>query len=242
MDAMGSDGQELSRLVEDCGVKIAWHHEKRSVKHQLFNIVRRKIWSSEAKVGLDLTQDPVAYYFPAKVGGVDLDAYLLDQSFYKPRDLILRLRLAQDADKSQATFSSANFERTEKQYSAKMWEEVTYELSATYTQDEVRAIEGLFIGQRATFDRNELAQRLRIAASTNRIADGIQWKRGGVDRLLNSLYRIGAIGNVFAEDSVTKQRWVFRGDPHLDSNHRMGLHGAFSAHLSVARSRKIRSL
>jgi hypothetical protein len=238
MDAMGSDGQELSRLVGDCGVSISWHNERRSLDHQLFHMVRRKIWSSEAKAGFDLTPDPIAHYFPKTVAGLDLDVFLLDQSFYKPRDLIIRLKCAQDQAFENSMFTSALLSRTEKEYSSKMWEEAIYELSATYSQDEIRVVEGLFIGHRPQFNREEIAQRLRNSSTGNRIAEDLMRKKS-IDYILRDLYRIGAIGNYFgSEASNAKQRWIFRGDPHLDESRSMGLHAALFKHLSIVRPKR----
>ena len=225
LDALGSDGQEVSRLVGDCGTSVTWHNEKRSMDHQLFHMIRRKIWSSEAASKLPLTKDPIAHYFPITVAGKQLDEFLLDQSFYRPRDLIIRLKTAQELHPLSGTFSSAVLSQTEKAYSVKMWEEVAYELSATYSQAEVGAIEGLFIGKKSTFSKADISERLRAAVTTNPTIAALYYKRG-VPTLLDDLYRVGAIGNYFPVEQSAVQRWIFRGDPRLDQEQRMGLHSA----------------
>ncbi len=119
-----------------------------------------------------------------------------------------------------------------------MWEEAIYELSATYSQDEIRAIEGLFIGHRPQFTREEIAQRLRNSSTGNRVAEDLMRKKS-IDFILRDLYRIGAIGNYFSsEESSAKQRWIFRGDPHLDESRSMGLHAALFKHLSIVRPKR----
>ena len=158
LDAIGSDGQEVTRLVQDLGVNIAWHYANRSLQHPLFNMLRRKIWSSEARRGIAYSRDPIAQYFPAQVSGQPLEVFLLDQSFYKPRDLVLRLKVAQEQFPLNSSFDAVVLTKTDIDYSAKMWEEVTYELSAMYSAEEVRVIESLFSGRRTSFRLDEVAE------------------------------------------------------------------------------------
>ena len=127
--------------------------------------------------------------------------------------------------------------QTEKEYSSRMWEEVVYELSASYTPHEVRAIEALFIGHKPFFSLDDIATRLRQAAPTNKSADDIFHKRG-VSQLLRDLYRIGAIGNYYADENSGKQRWIFRGDQFLEESKRMGIHPAFAKRLAVVRKQR----
>ncbi len=43
IDAMGSLGQEVDRLVHDRGFLISWHHAKKSMNHPLIEIIKKKI-------------------------------------------------------------------------------------------------------------------------------------------------------------------------------------------------------
>jgi hypothetical protein len=233
LDAMGSDGQEVSRLVGDSSAAISWTVEKRSLDHALFHVLRRKIWWSEDLNGVTRSIDPIEHYFPKKINETDLEAYILDNSFYKPRDLVIRLKVAQAQGANDKSFNPSVFIKTEKEYSSSMWEEVVYELSATYTADEVMAVASLFIGEAAYFTRDDLAQRLRMKASSSKPANTILWSKGGVDVLLVKLYRIGAIGNRFKQGNSAIQRWVFRGDPQIDMTRKLALHPAFGKHLST---------
>jgi hypothetical protein len=114
-----------------------------------------------------------------------------------------------------------------------------YELSATYSPEEVSAIESLFIAQEPFFGLFDFSQRLRQIAKGGRVAERLLHERGGVHSLLRNLYRIGAIGNSANSGSIVRQRWVFRGDPHLDLESRMRLHPAFASHLSVRHTKKV---
>ena len=146
IDSMGSLGQEVDRLVHDKGFLISWHHSNRSVSHPLMEIVTKKIQLSESAAGIAHSQDPIAKYFPPLIDGRSLEAFLLDKSFYKPRDIVWRLSLAQKLFPNETFFSRDVLHDTEAEYSAKLWDEVRYELSATYSDDEINAIEMVLAG------------------------------------------------------------------------------------------------
>ncbi|MGE0700824.1 MAG: ATP-binding protein, partial [Hyphomicrobiaceae bacterium] len=130
LDALGAEGQEVTRLAHDCGVNIAWHYAKRGLDHPLIEMVRKKVWASEKSAKIELSEDPIETYFPTSVKGIPLDAFLLDQSFYKPRDLVWRLTIAQRFSPAASKFDEQAFTQTDVDYSAKLWDEILYELSA----------------------------------------------------------------------------------------------------------------
>lgn len=237
LDAIGSDGQEVSRIAIDCGFNIAWHHARRGLKHPLLNMVRRKIWASEVQYGLTPSADPILQYFPANVNGIAIDSFLLDQSFLKPRDIVLRLIVAQEQFPLKPYFDSVALSGVDNEYSLRMWEEMAYELSASYEVSEVKAIEELFFGRRATFKLEEVSERLLLMADSSIAARTIVNRRG-IRNLLHDLFRIGAIGNLFyngEDDSM--QRWIFRGDPRLEETQGMVLHKALHKRLAISTGR-----
>lgn len=233
LDAIGVDGQEVSRIAQDRGFNIAWHFDKRSLNHPLFNMVRRKIWSSEVSMGLEICKDPIEQYFAKTVGGVDLEVFILDQSFYKPRDIILRLIVAQEQFPLSERFDGIVLAKTDIDYSSKMWEEVAYELSAIYDAGEVGAIENLLFGSHQVFELSTIAERLRLMSSTSVSAKAIVQRRG-IKVLLQDLYRLGAIGNYFKQSGSIKQRWVHRGEAKLIETQAMAVHSSLHKRLSVS--------
>ncbi len=233
LDAIGVDGQEVSRVAQDRGFNVAWHFSNRSLKHPLFDMVRRKIWSSEAIAGLPLSSDPIEQYFAKTVEGVDLDVFILDQSFYKPRDIVLRLIVAQEQFPLNETFDGIALSKTNVEYSSRMWEEVAYELSAIYVTEEVKAIEDLLFGSSQNFSLSDVAERLRLMASTSPAANEIM-RRRGVKVLLQDLYRLGAIGNSFKLNGMHRQRWIHRGEVRLAEDQAMAIHSSLHRRLSVS--------
>jgi hypothetical protein len=162
---------------------------------------------------------------------------LLDQSFLKPRDIVLRLIVAQEQFPLKPYFDSVALSGVDNEYSLRMWEEMAYELSASYEVSEVKAIEELFFGRRATFKLEEVSERLLLMADSSIAARTIVNRRG-IRNLLHDLFRIGAIGNLFyngEDDSM--QRWIFRGDPRLEETQGMVLHKALHKRLAISTGR-----
>ncbi|WP_459678540.1 P-loop ATPase, Sll1717 family [Acidisoma sp. 7E03] len=228
IDSMGSLGQEIDRLVHDRGFLISWHHSNRSVSHPLMEIVRRKLAFSETVAGLTQNDDILARYFPNSIDGKSIESFLLDKSFYKPRDIVWRLSLAQKLFPAETRFTQSVLHDTEMEYSSKLWDEVRYELSAIYSDDDINNIEAVLAGSSSAFSIDDMERRFDEGSKSSRLLTALLTRRS-VREILTDLYRIGAIGNVFrtgATGSQIRHRWIFRGDPTLLVEKRMEIHSA----------------
>lgn len=240
VDGMGSMGQEVDRLVHDKGFLLAWHHAKRSIDHPLIRMISRKLAAAEREIGVAPSVDAIKRYFPESVDGISIEVVLLDQSFYKPRDIMWRLTLAQKLFPKETTFNKEVLKNSEIEYSAKLWEEVRYELSAIYSEPEIDIIESVFSGSPRYFDLHDAQARFDLASSRTSLAGALTRRRAVADILID-LYRLGAIGNAFRvgpSASDVRNRWAFRGDPTLLLDKRMEIHPALSKRLSAVSVRR----
>lgn len=240
VDQMGSLGQEVDRLVHDRGFVIAWHHSKRSLAHPLLRMISRKIQASEQTYNSLDEKDVFERYFPEQINGTSIDAFLLDRSFYKPRDLVWRLSLAQKLFPSEEAFSQEVLFNTENEYSAKLWDEIRYELSAAYAEGEIDIIESVLSGGARSFDLETVTERFTLSADRSPSVALLLARKSVVD-ILNDLYRLGAIGNAFragTSASDMKNRWAFRGDSNLLVDKRMEIHAALIKRLSAVSARR----
>ena len=238
--SMGSLGQEVDRLVHDKGFLISWHHAKRSMSHPLIQIVRQKLIASEIRSGMAPSENPMHVYFPEHVNGEPIDTFMLDRSFYKPRDIVWRLSIAQKLFPQESCFSENVLHETEIDYSTKLWDEVRYELSAIYSDAEVDAIEAAIAGGSASFDLQQMSGRFVNASSSSQVMTALLARRS-VREILVDLYRLGAIGNSFRVGTTGNQfknRWSFRAEPTLLAEKRMVIHPALLKRLSVVGSRR----
>lgn len=239
LDAMRVVGHEVEREAHDFGVTLSWHNESRSLQHPLLNLIRRKIASNFNEV--DESADLLLKFFPEIVKGESLDKYLLDESFYKPRDLIWRLTIAQKNFPTKARFDQEVLTRTEAAYSSQLWKEVEYELSAAYSSEEIGAVALFFSGIPQYFSMEDLEKRLHILKAKSMRLNKMFARRSLAD-VLNDMYRLGAIGNAFRVGPRAKDirnQWIFRGDNDLLLERRMQLHPALIHRLSGIKGRGV---
>jgi hypothetical protein len=231
--AMKARGQEIERTVHDHGVTLSWHHESRSLHHPLLEMVRRKLKASG--VECDAGDDILFKYFPRTVGGIELEKYLLDNSFFKPRDLVWRLTIIQSDYPNENFFSEKVFHQTEASYSQRLWSEIEYELSASYSSEDISTIKRLFSGFRRYFGfegfLDHVNEQIRYTPSATKFRDTHE-----ASNLLHNLYRLGAIGNDFPIGTRSKPRgvrWIFRNEPDLLLNKQMVINSAICRALTI---------
>ncbi len=240
IDSMGALGQEVDRLVHDRGFLVSWHHVNRSISHPLMNIIAKKINISEEAEGLPISPDPLEVYFPAKVNEETIEAFLLDKSFYKPRDIVWRLSIAQKLFPLETKFTVTVLLDTEREYSSKLWAEIRYELGAVYSDAEVDAIEQVLSGGQLVFDLRQIEGKFSDQAARSPTLRSLLERRS-VREILGDLYRLGAIGNSFRAGTTgtdIRNRWSFRGDNSLLPDKRMVIHSALKKSLSAVAERR----
>jgi hypothetical protein len=92
----------------------------------------------------------------------------------------------------------------------------------------VSIIEAFFLGQPAKFNLGFLQGKFDQTSIQNQAAVRLKERRG-VRLILQDLYRLGAVGNVFrvgARSSDVRHRWIFRGESSLLLDKPMELHPA----------------
>lgn len=231
--SMKALGQEIERTVHDHGITLSWHHAPRSLKHPLLEMIRKRLRASGLQV--EAGKDILFSVFPAMVDLVPIETYLLDGSFYKPRDIVWRLSIIQDQFPQEEKFSETLLQRTANSYSQRLWSEVEYELSAHYPSDDISFIKRTLSGFKRYFTFSEIQSHFR---DQERLGENFKRFIGRTDLadLLNNLYRLGAIGNDFPLNSKGKKRanrWIFRNEPDLLINRQMVINGALASALSI---------
>ncbi|MFV0624965.1 P-loop ATPase, Sll1717 family [Sphingomonas sp. ac-8] len=235
LDGFGALGQEVDRVVHDRGLKLAWHFGNRNLDHPLFKIVARKIKQSDEEMRQVQDAEIIREYFPAETRGHSIEKYLLDRSFYKPRDLIWRLTIVQKQFPNEVGFTERALLDTEGDFSAVMWDEIKYELTANYSPQEIDVIETAFSGFRTEFFFDEFESRMAALGRASAHARSFMQKHGLYD-VLSDLYRLGAIGNFFREgpkSSQIRNRWAFRGDPTLLFDKKLTINPSLTKRLSL---------
>lgn len=226
-------GHEISKEVDDFGDKIDWSDSNDSAYHPLLKLIGRKISASSG-----ISEDEVwARFFPDNINNQEYYKFILRSSYYRPRDIVRLLRVARSFDDQAEKFSSSHFDQTALEFSKQTWIEITEELLATYTPQEIESLQRFLLGFNTMFFKSAIAARLKTRYMNDKLVTDL-FQRKGMERVLSDLYRIGIIGNSFLVKkhlggSERRDRWIFRGNTTLNDAERMAVHKSLWKHLSL---------
>jgi hypothetical protein len=227
-------GHEIGRDVDDYGDKLDWSDAKVSPQHPLLNLIVKKIAiSSETNESEVWTK-----FFPDKINNQEYYRFLLNSSYYRPRDIVRLLRVARDHDRNAKAFTTAHFDQTSTEYSKQTWLEITEELLASYSPEQINAPQRVLLGFNTHFFTTDLEERVRSRHQSDHEVKTLFQKKG-ITRILSDLYRIGVLGNDFVERDKSQKgtrrryRWIFRGNTTLNDAERMAIHKSLWKHLTL---------
>ena len=226
-------GQEIGRDIDDYGVRLDWSEGNVSLNHPLMNLIKRKISKSINMQEADIWKT----LFPEEINGKPFFDFILNSSYFRPRDLVRLLRIARDFRDNDDKFTVEHFEKSSAEYSKQTWLEITEELLAVYLPSEVAAIQRLFLGFHTNFSKLDIETRLKTKYMSDRVIQQL-FQRHDLQKVLSDLYRIGVIGNSFTVKGASgrsrpRQRWIFRGNATLNDSERMAIHRSLWKHLSL---------
>ncbi len=227
-------GHEIGRDIDDYGEKLDWSVEKEGPNHPLLNLVSKKISVSS---GVESPQIWTTF-FPEKINDQKFYKFLLGSSYYRPRDIVRLLQVARSYDPSAEKFTQEHFDKTATEYSKQTWLEITEELLASYSTNEISALQRVLLGFHTHFFKRELEERIRSKYRDDTVVQNL-FREKGMERVLADLYRIGVIGNDFIVQSKHKKtrryRWIFRGNTMLNDAERIAIHKSLWKHLTLIR-------
>lgn len=226
-------GHEISKEVDDFGVKIDWSDSNDSANHPLVKLVGRKISASSG-----VSENEVwSHFFPEKINNQEYFKFILRSSYYRPRDIVRLLRIARNFNDQSEKFTTAHFDETALEFSKQTWIEITEELLATYTPQEIESLQRFLLGFNTLFFKDAITRRINNRYSKDKPVNDL-FRKKGVEQILADLYRIGIIGNSFLVKkqlggNERRDRWIFRGNTTLNDTERMAIHKSLWKHLSL---------
>ncbi|WP_170449023.1 P-loop ATPase, Sll1717 family [Ruegeria arenilitoris] len=226
-------GHEIGRDVDDYGDKLDWSAEKATKDHPLLKLIAKKI-----AVSVNISADHVwTRFFPIKINNQDYYKFLLNSSYYRPRDIVRLLRVARQHNKEAEAFTTAHFDESSTEYSKQTWLEITEELLASYSPGEIAALQRTLLGFKTHFFKDELEDRINVRYKADRPVQEL-FSSKGVTTVLEDLYRIGVLGNDFIVrdtfgNTKRRHRWIFRGNSSINASERMAIHKSLWKHLTI---------
>ena len=134
-------GHELTKPIEDRGIEINWFQKGGSyLDNPLLTIIENKIRASELLGEYASSQNIWQDYFVPVINSDETRKYILNNSLYRPRDVIRMMTAIQNQIGSSEKFTQEMFDKAQQDYSDLMWTEIKDELRLSYSEDEVEAI------------------------------------------------------------------------------------------------------
>lgn len=228
LSSVRSAGFELTKPIEDCGVEINWFQKGGSyLDNPLLKIIENKIHVSERMNDCPPTSDIWKTYFDKTINDEETRKYILNNSLYRPRDVIRMMLAIQEHSKTADKFSQASFDKSQQEYSRRMWTELTDELRLSYSENEIEAIFTLLNRITLPFTFDSLQSRID---SLGKIYPNIKafFEKEPLINVLEKLYKLGVIGN-----TGERMNFVFLERPALDPVGMMVIHTPLRNYFSV---------
>ncbi len=212
--SIGSKGTEMNKTVHDFGYLISWEQKGGNIKkHPLLKMLQKRINYSEKVNGLHQTEDIWKDYFIPYVGNgrVDTPNYVLDLTWYKPRDIIRLFSIMQKLKGEKSIVDQETFDTVTKQYSEESWREFEEELTAKYSAAEVDGIRKALTGISLPFTVIEFSKQIDGNSEIFEEVELLKKNNRKPAQILRDLYDMGIIGNY-----GSNSRFSFKGDDDID--------------------------
>lgn len=216
-----SKGFEINKTINDFGVTISWEQKGGDIKkHPLLKMFEKRIHFSESKLGLKPSADIWEKYFIPYVGKnrKEVQNYILDQTWYKPRDIIRLFTVIQRIHGDKIMIDQECFDTSRKPYAEESWAEFEEFLTVKYSDKEVEGIKKSLTGIRLPFSVSEFQEKLDQKKDFFEEVRELAKKRK-TSEILKDLYDVGVLGNY-----GSNSRFIFKGDNDIDPTMPITIH------------------
>lgn len=237
LDHVNKLGKELHKHVEQFGFCMNWGDQGPSdIHHPLIRMVCEKIAYSERRAGVQMVPETNVeeYVWPRYFRSNRFEQLdpkvLLDQTWYRPRDLVRLLRIVRDMSGGEEAIREAQLSQARKRYADASWKEMGAQLTIAFDRTELNGLQATLTAFKAEFSLQEFEQRLGVLGAKH--SDVQKLARHDPSDILTVLYRCGVVGNI----SGSGRRYSFRVDPDPDMLGRFCVHRGLLARFSLAKN------
>ena len=219
VDSVLSSGYEINKCIEDYGVTIEWYQRGGNyVDNPLLKLLEKKVNASEKEQLEKESNNVWDTYFDKKINGTEIRRFLLNYSWYRPRDVIRMMLFAQVYCEKLERINQEVLDRAIQQYSNKMWNEVSEEISLKYTKEDIKAIKKILTGIQVPFSFRDVKARMQELAVHYDYVEKFSDKYK-ISDVLEMLFDWGIIGN-----SGERMVFSFLGYKEMDITKPMIIH------------------
>lgn len=231
LTSIQASGKEINKAIVDFGLTLKWQQSGGNIKdHPLIKVINKKIQSAERGLGFSVvsTDEEIwRKYFPDQIWNRPAQEFILHRTWYRPRDIVRILSIAQQQFPNETSFSHHVFDSINKEYSTQSWIEHAEELRTAYTVNEIEGIRKLLTSLVCPFNLSQITGVCDAKRKLYEDVDQLLIKHR-IGDILSLLYKVGIIGN-----TGQKVRYSFRGDDELVIENSMKIHDPLWNYLSV---------
>lgn len=215
-----SKGFEINKPVHDFGVLVSWQQKGGDLNnHPLVKMIERKIQKSELERFGESSNDIWKKYFIPNIENNSIKNYILNLTWFKPRDIIRLLTIAQELHGDEYLINQAVLDTIRQRYAEESWDEFAEELRAKYSEDEVEGIKQALIGISIPFKISDFEEQIKGKEEMYSEVEILAKSGKKMIHILRDLYDVGIIGNY-----GRVSRFSFRGDKDIDPMSLLTIH------------------
>lgn len=209
-----SKGMEINKPIHDFGVPISWQQKGGDLnEHPLIKMIEKRIQKSEIEKFGTSSNNIWQKYFDSHIGvrKEPIKNYLLNLTWFKPRDIIRLLTIIQERKGTSYQINQSLLDAIRQAYSEECWEEFAEELRAKYSEEEVEGIKQALIGINLPFEIKEFEKQIEGKKDIFSEVEKLSNSGKKIAHIMRDLYDVGIVGNY-----GKVPRFSFRGDKDID--------------------------
>lgn len=234
MHSAMSIGKEINKPLFDFGDTLTWSkYSKNKIEHPLLKIIEQRIIATERLNGIENHGDIWSKYFKGKFHGKDFREFALEQTWYRPRDMVRLMEVALKSFRGVEFLTQKHFDESKKMYATESWVEISEELSASLTPEEIEGLTRVIGRFRNPFTFREFKEQMNELGGIYSEVDSLE-KNHRPNDLLKKLYIVGVLGNFIAGRNGKKiPQYAARGNPQVLLEKEFIVHPAVKPYFST---------
>lgn len=234
MQSAMSIGKEINKPLFDFGDSLTWSkYSKNKLEHPLLKIIEQRVIATERLNGIEPNGDIWSKYFKGKFHGKDFREFALEQTWYRPRDMVRLMEVALKSFRGVEALTQKHFDESKKMYATESWVEIGEELSASLTSEEIEGLSRVIGRFKHPFTFREFKEQMNELGSMYSEVDSLD-KNHKPGELLKKLYVVGVLGNFIAARNGKKiPQYAARGNPKVLLEEAFIVHPAVKPYFST---------
>lgn len=224
-------GIELNKIYNPYRIDISWKIKTNDFEADpLFGIWLNRISCALNEKHICMNKKEIYdNYFDSTVGSEDMYSFIMNRTWYKPRDIVRFMTLLKSKGAEQSKYTRGMFYEMLEQYSKDSWLEIQEEMSAMHSNELIKYINTIFTDyEKSYFYKSHLTERLGKLGLLKLI---------NITELLSILYDYGIIGTQIISTKNTRNiRWKHKGNDFEDNPNQMYIiHPALTYNFNIVK-------